>query len=804
MTDDDLRAIKNATIKDRLAFPSLTVSLLVMSVLIVSVILSEFVLPSIPIDAETFFVIYVIMEILRISVCLIIFSARWVTRRFGMDTQSYLIGLIFLSIAIFYTFRLLTNLTRPTLSLVESTASVYYLRTIARATIAFALLFIAFIPYNRAISTRAVRASLVLLVVYVSTVGALVYLLGDNSTQSSTSIADSEKIALSACMIIAFLAAGYQYNRIGRAYNDPTFLILSMAMFLSIAADIAYLLFSSTNDAQKVIGDVVRFCTFIILYIALVQTAFRKPFELLEGAKKQAEVSISDLTKRKRAEERLDLSMQAGEIGAWELNLKNGTAWRSLRHDQIFGYEALLPEWTQETFYKHVVQEDLPQVKEKFQKAMSTASDWDFECRIKRRDGVERWIKAHGKPKRNETNEPELMFGVVEDITGRKQLEESLLEANKNADERMRELMAFYHLAETITKDNITLEEVYQELVGVLPESWQYPEVTCARIVFGGEEFRTKNYRESAWKQSASIKVNKVARGTIEICYLEERPEEDEGPFLKEERLLIDAIAERVGRVTERRLAEHRLTESNKELDAFSYSVSHDLRAPLRSMDGFSKVLLEDHADRIDDVGKDYLKRIRAASQLMGQLIDDLLKLSRISRSEMRVETVDLSELGREIAAQLRNSSPGRNVEFVIADGLVARGDPHLLKIAIDNLMGNAWKFTSRHPAARIEFGQDQTDGKKAFFVRDDGAGFDMAYVGKMFAPFQRLHSSDEFPGTGVGLVTVKRIIDRHGGMIWAEGAVEKGATFHFTMDNRGSNRRSHISGDEGGERNGE
>ena len=272
-----------------------------------------------------------------------------------------------------------------------------------------------------------------------------------------------------------------------------------------------------------------------------------------------------------------------------------------------------------------------------------------------------------------------------------------------------------------------------------------------------------------------------------------------------------DDVVNRASVERERRRAESalreaskRLTESNKELDAFSYSVSHDLRAPLRSMDGFSKVLLEDHADRIDDVGKDYLKRIRAASQLMGQLVDDLLKLSRISRSEMRVETVDLSELGREIAAQLRNSSPDRNVEFVIADGLVARGDPHLLKIAIDNLMGNAWKFTSRHPAARIEFGQDQTDGKKAFFVKDDGAGFDMAYVGKMFAPFQRLHSSDEFPGSGVGLATVKRIIDRHGGMIWAEGAVEKGATFHFTMDNRGSNRKSHISGDEGGERNGE
>jgi len=265
-----------------------------------------------------------------------------------------------------------------------------------------------------------------------------------------------------------------------------------------------------------------------------------------------------------------------------------------------------------------------------------------------------------------------------------------------------------------------------------------------------------------------------------------------------------DDVVKRMSAERERRRAEialaetnKRLSESNEELDAFSYSVSHDLRSPLRSMDGFSQILLEDHANRIDDVGKDYLKRIRAASQLMGQLIDDMLQLSRISRSEMRVETVDLSELGRKIAAQLRNSSPDRNVEFVIADGLIARGDPHLLKIAIENLMGNAWKFTSRHPAARIEFGQDQTDDKKAFFVRDDGAGFDMAYIGKMFTPFQRLHSSDEFPGTGIGLTTARRIIDRHGGTIRAEGAVEKGATFYFTLDNGGSNRKSHISGDE-------
>jgi PAS domain S-box-containing protein len=225
------------------------------------------------------------------------------------------------------------------------------------------------------------------------------------------------------------------------------------------------------------------------------------------------------------------------------------------------------------------------------------------------------------------------------------------------------------------------------------------------------------------------------------------------------------------------------LEVANKELEAFSYSVSHDLRAPLRSIDSFSQFLLEDYCEQLDDEGKDYLQRIRAAAQRMAQLIDDLLNLSRVTRSDMRGEQVDLSALAETITAELQQAHPDRAVACIIAPGLVANGDAHLLRIVLENLFGNAWKFTSRHPRAHIEFGSmRQPDGSLAYFIRDDGAGFDMAYADKLFGAFQRLHGMTEFPGTGIGLATVQRIIQRHGGRIWAEAAPEKGATFYFTL----------------------
>src|SRR5881396_3223955 len=224
------------------------------------------------------------------------------------------------------------------------------------------------------------------------------------------------------------------------------------------------------------------------------------------------------------------------------------------------------------------------------------------------------------------------------------------------------------------------------------------------------------------------------------------------------------------------------LLAANTELDAFAYSVSHDLRAPLRSIDGFSQVLLEDYAAQLDEAGRESLHRVRAASQRMGTLIDDLLKLARVTRAEIRTEDVDLSGIARDIVAELQRTTPERQVEFAIAPGLKARGDPRLLRVALDNLLRNGWKYTAKQPRPQIEFASTNVNGERAFVVRDNGAGFDMKYADKLFGVFQRLHSAAEFEGTGVGLATVRRIITRHGGRIWAEGAVDRGATFYFTL----------------------
>ncbi|MEO5656690.1 MAG: ATP-binding protein [Nitrospiria bacterium] len=225
-----------------------------------------------------------------------------------------------------------------------------------------------------------------------------------------------------------------------------------------------------------------------------------------------------------------------------------------------------------------------------------------------------------------------------------------------------------------------------------------------------------------------------------------------------------------------------RLDAANKELEAFCYSVSHDLRAPLRGIDGFSRALLEDYADRLDAEGKSYLERVRAASRRMAQLIDDLLNLSRVTRGEIHREPVDLSAIARAVAAELQAEHPQRHVDVVVADGLRTEGDPRLLKIVMDNLLGNAWKYTGKHPRAAIEVGVASRNGRTTYFVRDDGAGFDMAGADKLFGAFQRLHGAAEFPGTGIGLATVQRIVTRHGGRVWAEGAVERGATVYFTL----------------------
>ncbi|MBL8061951.1 MAG: PAS domain S-box protein, partial [Anaerolineales bacterium] len=264
-------------------------------------------------------------------------------------------------------------------------------------------------------------------------------------------------------------------------------------------------------------------------------------------------------------------------------------------------------------------------------------------------------------------------------------------------------------------------------------------------------------------------------------------------PLESEEGLLVSAA---IRDVTERKrveadihelnleLKQHtaQLEAANRELESFSYSVSHDLRAPLRSIDGFSQILLEDYGEQIPPEGRNYLTRIRSAAQRMAELIDDLLNLARITRSPLQPKLVNLSKLVEEVGAILMERHIGRSVTLSIVPDLMVQGDPHLLNIALENLLSNAWKFTSKKEQAVIEFGQQHKSKERVFYVRDNGTGFDMAYVKKLFGVFQRLHSVSEFPGTGVGLATVQRIITIHGGRIWAEGEEGKGATFYFTL----------------------
>ena len=247
-------------------------------------------------------------------------------------------------------------------------------------------------------------------------------------------------------------------------------------------------------------------------------------------------------------------------------------------------------------------------------------------------------------------------------------------------------------------------------------------------------------------------------------------------------RLYADLEQRVTRRTSQLEAAVQRIDTTNRELEAFSYSVSHDLRAPLRAIDGFSRIVMEDHGALIPEEGKGLLRRVIAATRRMEQLIDDLLELARLGRGELVREPVDVTDLARGIAAELSALDPDRSVVWTIAVGLTANADAHLLDVVLENLLANAWKFTAGRSPAHIEVGVTERDGRLAYFVRDDGAGFDMAYIDKLFGAFQRLHSPAEFAGNGIGLATVKRIVERHGGTVWAEGTVGAGATFYFSL----------------------
>ena len=418
-----------------------------------------------------------------------------------------------------------------------------------------------------------------------------------------------------------------------------------------------------------------------------------------------------------------------------------------------------------------------------------------IEKRYVRKDGALVWVNLTVALVRRTDGRPHYFISVVEDIERRKQAEAAL----KSREAMLKEAQ---HLAGLGTwawdlradrhQWSDEIYSIYGRDPGLPPAV--YPEVQ-------------KYFTPESWARLADSVEAGLAQGRSYECDAEVVRADGTRRWItargKATRDAAGNIAELTGTVqdiTERKLAadvlrefsasleqrvEQRtaeLTAANRELDSFAYAVSHDLRAPLRSIDGFAKVLEEDYTDRLDEEGIDALHRVRGAAQRMGELIDDLLALSRLTRSEMNLESVDLVALARPIADELRRSDPARSVAFVFPPKQEVRGDPRLLALLLQNLLGNSWKFTGRHATARIELGVTTIADEPVCFVRDDGAGFEMAEAANLFAPFQRLHSVRDFPGTGIGLATVRRIVQRHGGRVWAEGVVEEGATIHFTL----------------------
>jgi PAS domain S-box-containing protein len=371
-------------------------------------------------------------------------------------------------------------------------------------------------------------------------------------------------------------------------------------------------------------------------------------------------------------------------------------------------------------------------------------------------------------------------LGISEDITESKQAEAALRQSEERFSKVFLANPAGIALTDLDDGKFIDVNDSYLHMLGYSREEAIGHSAAELGILLAEERARIiQSLRDQGAVRNMEVTLNTRAGEKLDVLFsLEQIELQGRSAVLS---IVYDITARNRGELALRQLNAE-LAAANRELEAFAYSVSHDLRAPLRAIDGFSLALQEDFREQLDAEGQENLSRVRLAAQRMAELIDDLLQLSRVTRSEMRREQVDLSAVARSIVAALQQAESARPAQVTIADGLGAEGDGRLLRVALENLLGNAWKFTGKRPHTQIEFNVMRQNGQAVYFVRDNGAGFDMAYAQSLFGAFQRLHTPREFPGTGIGLATVQRIIHRHGGRVWAEATVEHGATFYFTL----------------------
>ena len=482
-------------------------------------------------------------------------------------------------------------------------------------------------------------------------------------------------------------------------------------------------------------------------------------------------------------------------LGWWKLDpgREGRLSWSSATY-RIFGLAPAEFDGNLETFFRLVHPDDAPRVSAAVTAALESSSvPLRVEHRIVRPDGSVRWVQQSGIVEwDDQAGGPRRMLGICQDITDRRRIEDENRAAaayNRSLFEASPDPLVTIDPKGAITDVNSATERATgysrAELLGT--EFCHYfTEPDTAHTVY-----------EQAFRTGAAVCDNPLELRhrdghTISVLYNASVYREPSGVLgvlaaardITAQRAA-EAEVQAINAELETRVAQRtaELSRANSTLESFSYSVAHDLRAPLRALSGYSDALLEDYGDRLEETGRGYLGRIEAASEQMASLIDDLLQLSQVSRVEMSLEPVDLSAEAAAIAAALASRDPGRRVRFAIQDGVRVTADRSLIRSVVQNLLENAWKFTARRDGAVIEFASTAAeDGGVCYYVRDNGAGFDPAYAGKLFKPFERLHAVTEFPGTGIGLASVARIVERHGGRVWAQGAVDRGATFYFTL----------------------
>jgi PAS domain S-box-containing protein len=525
-----------------------------------------------------------------------------------------------------------------------------------------------------------------------------------------------------------------------------------------------------------------------------------------------------------RSEARLKEAQRLAHTGSWELDLvRNVLTWS----DEIYRIFEIDPAGfgaSYEAFLATVHPDDRAVVHQAYTDSIKNRTPYAIIHRLQMKDGRIKYVQERGETFYDPAGRPGRSIGTVQDVTERQRIEEESRQLNATLEQRV--------IARTreLAEERAMLAAIFDSVnVGMLLVDQRGRVERFNRVVMRwtgrvappadrnrfGDVLGCMHARESEAGCGTSpacagcllqkaftgaLQRGESAHGVEVEATLERDGQQAVFWFeLNADPVRLDGVTRAViclNDVTERKRSQldveklnHQLAQRarelesvNRELEAFAHSVSHDLRAPLRAIDGFSRILQRDYADTLGAVGCEHLQRVRGASQRMGQLIDGLLQLSRTARASLLRTPVNLTRFAEAIFAELRHADPTRTVLCIAAPGLVASADPVLIRAVLENLLGNAWKFTAGAAEARIEFGATTTAGERVFFVRDNGAGFDMTYVGRLFGPFQRLHSDAEFPGTGIGLATTQRIIHRHGGRIWAEGKPGAGATFSFTL----------------------